>query len=418
MFDFSASLARIASHGDGYLADGVSLARPGRDAPLRFMFRVEGLRRALLQRLDPGSVHRRDVAEALCHISLCLYFEATGRDRRVSYSRNRNHYARRGENAHLGFTHAAVTRAVDHLAATGLIDHVKARPGCQDGLQSTMRARPDLIDIVADLLDGHAPTFRPQAPVLLRDAQGRSVPLPSSAEVRQMRRQVERVTEALDAARIEGPASADFRNRHLRRIFNVDFGHGGRWYDRGAWQTLPKACRSEIRIDGEDTVELDFGQLHPRLLYARLGEDPGGDLYDIGLSVPARPVVKCALNILINAETKRQALFAIAAEIARQAPTPYPVHAVLPEAARLLMAIEHRHARIANHFGSGVGLALQFEDSEIAHEILAGLIAAGTIALPIHDSFRIAASQRTLLAGLMAAAAERRGVLGACSGFA
>lgn len=46
-----------------------------------------------------------------------------------------------------------------------------------------------------------------------------------------------------------------------------------------------------------------------------------------------------------------------------------------------------RHAGIAHHFGTGVGLDLQRLDSDIALEVVNYLAVGGIVALPIHDSF-------------------------------
>ncbi len=50
-----------------------------------------------------------------------------------------------------------------------------------------------------------------------------------------------------------------------RRVFKGDFESGGRFYC--AAQSLNKAERATIQIDGEPTIELDLKSLHPRLLY-------------------------------------------------------------------------------------------------------------------------------------------------------
>ena len=56
---------------------------------------------------------------------------------------------------------------------------------------------------------------------------------------------------------------------------------------------------------------------------------------------------------------------------------------------QLVQAIEARHQPVAKHFFTGAGLRLQFEDSQIAEEIMVEFATSmGMVPLlPIHDSF-------------------------------
>jgi hypothetical protein len=53
-------------------------------------------------------------------------------------------------------------------------------------------------------------------------------------------------------------------------------------------------------------------------------------------------------------------------------------------------ALVERLAPIAQWFGTGEGLRLQREDSDLALGIVDRLLAKGIVALPIHDSFIVA----------------------------
>ena len=70
------------------------------------------------------------------------------------------------------------------------------------------------------------------------------------------------------------------------RIFNNDLMHGGRFFDDGSIQQQSKPIRETIKIDQEDTIELDFKSLH----YAFAAEELGLNLlhkdpYDFEYSV-------------------------------------------------------------------------------------------------------------------------------------
>ena len=97
----------------------------------------------------------------------------------------------------------------------------------------------------------------------------------------------------------------------LYRVFNdTDFTNGGRFYG-GWWQVIPSEYRTRIRINEKRTVELDFGTLHPTMLYSEVGLKPPEDSYQIGLfprsssgmnSLEAyRQLVKRCFNAMLNA---------------------------------------------------------------------------------------------------------------------
>ena len=100
----------------------------------------------------------------------------------------------------------------------------------------------------------------------------------------------------------------------VTRIFARDsFERGGRHFG-GHWQKIPKEYRAALCIDGQPTSEQDFCELHPRILYAVVGEEPPeGDLYDIWLPgdgivadksdpmyVQIRKLIKKLINAWIN----------------------------------------------------------------------------------------------------------------------
>jgi hypothetical protein len=212
-----------------------------------------------------------------------------------------------------------------------------------------------------------------------------------------MRRNVEEINEALSTAELE------LRSRIVRcdgmllwvsdnhvlypamralyRIFNRgSFACGGRFY--GAWwQQIPKDIRPNLLIDGVRTIEHDYPQLHPNMLYAHIGARLEGDAYDID-GWP-RNLVKRAFNILVNAANYDAALRAIALEIVGDG--------AYAEARSLIASVKDRHPRIIEMFHSDAGIRLQRRDADMAEVIVRRLIRLGIVALPIHDSFITAA---------------------------
>ena len=169
------------------------------------------------------------------------------------------------------------------------------------------------------------------------------------------------------------------QNVFLHRVFvHGSMTKGGRFY--GAWwQQIRSKLRRRILINENKTVECDFSGLACSMLYAKEGLLPPTDSYDIGLNYsqddPRRDMVKKYMNAMLNDSSKRY----------RLAPAKLAVvgltHSELHE--RLC----NLHAPIEKYFNSGIGVDLQYDDSEIAQEVMLRLMDSGEVCLPIHDSF-------------------------------
>lgn len=197
--------------------------------------------------------------------------------------------------------------------------------------------------------------------------------------------------------------------RRLTRIYSGNFNQGGRFY-RSFWVGLPKEARKFIRINGNATVEADYKNLHPNMLYlmATGRRYQGDDAYSITDSQTREPylrkLVKLALNVMLNCTHRQQAIKAIENVIIEEE---LPVHLSRAEIGRLVDDILAAHPAIRDYFlrgrGSDVlGLKLQYHDSQIADTILRQAYEDGVVALPIHDSFQVEESKQEYLVNLMA----------------
>lgn len=86
----------------------------------------------------------------------------------------------------------------------------------------------------------------------------------------------------------------NFNHVCLTRVFSRgSMERGGRFYGGVWWQFIPSEYREFITINGLATVEIDFSELHPRLLYMSQNlAPPTGDLYDVGLLVDGKPTMQ------------------------------------------------------------------------------------------------------------------------------
>lgn len=182
----------------------------------------------------------------------------------------------------------------------------------------------------------------------------------------------------------------------LKRIFNNGTTtDGGRLYGAD-YQLLSEDERANILINGELTVELDYGTLHISMLYHLKGIDFKGDAYSLGEYEPElksmlndenklRQVVKKAVNIIINASNIVNAKESLKKALKNQ-------DIVKPKqlnkfCKQIIDAITEKHEAIKEFFFSKKGIMLQRIDSDIAFGIIEELMKRQILVLPIHDSF-------------------------------
>jgi hypothetical protein len=181
----------------------------------------------------------------------------------------------------------------------------------------------------------------------------------------------------------------NFSHTAMTRIFaRSSLSKGGRFYG-GWWQYIPREERKYITIDGMGTIEIDYSEMHPRLLYLEQGlEPPEGDLYDLNIRVEGLPfdsenesyrairgVVKRYINALINDENGFYKLPKSDQEI------------IGMDTKQLRELVIKKHPDIQDSLGAGKGLSFQYFDSQIAEGVMLTLLEKNIVCLPIHDSF-------------------------------
>ena len=357
-----------------------------RDQPLSFHWR--GVSQGQLDDLGlpPTGTPRRDFARCAVLANLVV---AHASGRWVSYSRDRNHYTGQSRYQSEAYTYQNVLSVVDEFRTSGLIHEERAAPG-HSGWQSRMTASAKLIGRLPSL---HQLYYSPYELVRLKDGDGRLVGYDDTPRTQRMRRELADLNEALRsvsisltaadvawagiAVRIDGQIVHPVRVEGYR-VFNGGWTLGGRLYGT-FWQSLPSARRAQLLIDGSAIHEHDFSQLHPRLLYAEFGLEPSGDAYCVDGYEQQRGLVKCAWQIMINAQTRRSGLVALAKELGG--------YHHQSESAQVLSALEKRHAAISTAFYTSAGRRLQYVDSELLMRIEKLCLSEGIVALPVHDSF-------------------------------
>ncbi|NSZ59878.1 hypothetical protein FY145_18915 [Agrobacterium tumefaciens] len=243
-------------------------------------------------------------------------------------------------------------------------------------------------------------------------------PYEDTAETIKLREQMATINSWLVRADIsldefmfeDGDHYPDITQRKLvRRFTRGSFDSGGRLWN-GFWQVLKKKRRRDaLSIDGEEVVELDYGQAGARILYglARLPV-PKGDLYNIPGFEDYRSGVKQGFAAMVAADR-------------RLTRTPGEIKANLGRKhtmAKFTAAVEAYHGPVAHLFFNGVGHTVQRIESDILVNTLLGLIDRGITALPIHDAVVVPRSAAMIGRDIMMEAfLSRSGVDGAVSSY-
>jgi hypothetical protein len=239
-----------------------------------------------------------------------------------------------------------------------------------------------------------------------------NLPVPDTAAVRKMQTRLNKINRFLAQqaiclhlsndrlkalggpnSRIEFPLI--FTHTALRRVFSRgSLEKGGRFYG-GWWQSLPREYRPYLTINGMATGEVDFSELHPRLLYLLNGQCvPHGDLYDDGwrdANVPTydksvepyksrRELFKRVFNAVLNDEHQLFHFDKQEQAVAKQ----FGLN--LPKIRDILF---RQHPILKHNARSTVGLDFQFIDSQIADIVMQDLLTQGIPCLPVHDSFLV-----------------------------
>lgn len=203
------------------------------------------------------------------------------------------------------------------------------------------------------------------------------------------------------------------RYQYLHRVFNEFLdSSGGRFYDAGLIQDLPKKVRKCLYINEAPAVELDYGANHVRLLYHnRIRKDLPGDPYQDLCETPPehaeerkleRGIYKIVMLVMINAPTPRKGIWGSIGKLAKKG---YPKHIQNPAFIKYcLNRIKRYHPDLVIFLNKGFGTWLQFLEGEIIDNILAHMTAKETPCYPVHDSFLVPENHEGELCEIMASA--------------
>jgi hypothetical protein len=185
--------------------------------------------------------------------------------------------------------------------------------------------------------------------------------------------------------------------RTLRRVFNrSSFQMGGRFYG-GWWQNIPSAYRSVITINGYRTVEADYSQFHPNILYhLKQAKLTGEDAYERILGSEHRDLSKQIFNACLNSsyETDRP-------------PKGMKISHTGFKWREIKERLRKAHPQIEDAFFTDQGMSLQFYDSQMAEHVMLAFAKDKKPILPVHDSFLVLEDDQELLLERMQTAYQK-----------
>ncbi|URF03837.1 hypothetical protein [Cupriavidus campinensis] len=248
---------------------------------------------------------------------------------------------------------------------------------------------------------------RRQNCIQLRDENGGEIEIKPP---RIMKSELDALNNLVRAAKI-ACNEIEYSGVHYRRVFNIDWKHGGRFYSE--LSQLTKASRSKMLIDGESTIELDFSSMHIHLAYAMVGEKfCGADAYAVeGFS---REEMKVASLICLNGgdaravrshwkkESEACSGLDAAARPSMPSSRPLQLQTYLYRSKAAVEVFKLMHESIAEIWGiANIGLKLQYQDSCIMAECMRRLCELNIVPVSLHDSIRVQSRYADVVESIM-----------------
>lgn len=331
----------------------------------------------------------------------------------IHLSRRKGHYDNlpRSHRYDPTYTSSAMTRGIDLGVTLGLLAEVRA-PAQVPGPKKTVTVETQvaLSEKALHLLNGllspsEAPELAQHAPFFeVRDRRTHRA-IDFAATEWSRRAEAEMVT--LDAVQRTQSLTLDgaiLPHSRLVRKFSGSLSAGGRAYSTGpgTWQTLRASTRKRLKIDGENTADIDMRNLHLRLALheAKQSTLPDVDLYaDIprtdGGGTCDRDVIKIVCAAALSGQNETQVVHSLAAQLLETPSPPIQVESCLPRQPRdlypfvrmMIDSLTAKYPAIPEMLFADIGVNLQRIDSDLMHEIrIAVLARTGIAGYPVHDS--------------------------------
>ena len=378
----------------------------------------------------------------------------------LNYLRGKKHFKKGTYYDYEGFTYGPFKRVVDLLADAGYMTYTIGDYDKKIGkVYSTMSPTQKFKDKVATIIINQKDiNFRPPMPVMLKEKKvieeyldkngkkqekivnGEFKELKADAKhtktkIRLMSRYYDEIMKhdfSWNAPKEmreqiknkKGTTLPDLNNIYPVCTFTGNMSNGGRMY-RAFWISCPKDARQYIKMDGEYLVDIDWAACHIALLYDKIGSEIPQNPYGITKEGFYRDIAKKLMLTLINIEPKNRhtasekqlrakVMLAIRKDIikiARKYGYYHPEYHKLfrRQAIELIELLQEAHYEIADMFFSGIGLELQFRESENMREVMKMALTKGVVVLPCHDGCLVKESDFPVVKEIFEEFKEKKG---------
>ncbi|WP_440654298.1 hypothetical protein [Candidatus Pelagibacter sp. HIMB1506] len=185
--------------------------------------------------------------------------------------------------------------------------------------------------------------------------------------------------------------SINYKNKNYYRVFNQKLNLGGRFYGPW-WLNVPSKLRKYIKINNNKTVERDYSSLIIHQIYSELGlnffeeNTYSNDPYLLkGIPDTERKVNKAIIQIALNCKNFNNLNVELLSQykegkLAGRKPSKKEVE-------RRLDIFRKMNPKISSYIYSKCALKFQFQDSEIARNVIKECNGELIPVLSVHDSF-------------------------------
>ena len=249
-------------------------------------------------------------------------------------------------------------------------------------------------------------------PISLKDSKGKKIKVVNSKITNPIQKKIERYNNLILSSDIELPIDKidydrrrkiGFANRTYAKCYlNRSYKLGGKYYGP-CWQNLSKELRGKIKINGAETVELDFNAMHLHLLYCKVNKKltdyipEGIDAYQ--LPNRNRKIVKTSFTCCINNNCNKDNVNHV---VGRRVVKKYPEIFMKNTSYRdILEELGSYHPEVRQFFYAQIGNEISNMESKVSDYIIGKLTKKNILVLNIHDSFIVSIAYKDILLNTM-----------------
>ncbi len=280
------------------------------------------------------------------------------------------------------------------------------------GYQTKLKITDKFKELVNKFSLNYQDILKQTSPISLKDSEDNEIKVINSKTTNPIRKRIDRYNNLILSSDIELPIdkiefrkrkSTGFANRtYTKHYLNRSYKSGGKYYGP-CWQNLSKELRKEIKINGQETVELDFNAMHLHLLYCKVNKKltdyipEGKDAYQ--LPNRNRKIVKtsftCCINNNCNKDNVNQV---VGPKVAQKYPELFVKNTSYRD---IVDELGSHHPEVRQFFYAQIGNEVSYMESKVSDYIIGKLTRKNILVLNIHDSFIVSINYKDILLNTM-----------------